>query len=105
MMQTTFEIQRVLVKGSGGRSYQVESNGLHPLSCTCPHYEFRAGPDGDRCKHMDARAGRKSIGVTRCVVCSRMLTPSELESAGEPGSRQCGRHPEATDQGLVPSGV
>lgn len=41
---------------------------------------------------MDARAGRKSVGVTRCLECSRMLSPSELIDGGEKGSRRCGRH-------------
>lgn len=75
--------RRVRVRGSGSNEYLVTMLGTMPQWCTCPSFEHRAGPAGEFCKHMKARHGRKSVGVTRCARCPNWLTPEELASAAE----------------------
>ena len=96
MPRGSFVCSEVEVEGSRGDTYYVQMAGDMPISCNCPHYEYRAGPAGRSCKHMTARAGRRAIGVTRCSLCSAWLTPGEIKSQPEleendpcGGSRVC----------------
>jgi SWIM zinc finger len=84
MPKIDFFMTEVQVAGSKGKTYVVEIVGGMPVSCSCPNYEHRAGPDGTMCKHMRIRSGIKAVGVTRCALCSAWLSPAEIESQPEP---------------------
>ena len=51
-------------------TYVVEVEGVEPVSCSCPSWEFN-NYSGDECKHMAAVAAREPVVAAACGVYGR----------------------------------
>lgn len=89
----SFTVRSIRVPGSGEKRYTVTLVDDVPVACTCPHFEHRAGPEGQSCKHMKTRVGPSAIGTTRCESCRVLLSCEDIDAQplakGDPATRRC----------------